>query len=82
MEHSEHERRAVAEAARARERRERHTRYLLTAAAMLHRGQDLRFENRDLAGGVPLGRLHYLIDVDSEAFWKVFNELERRKGWR
>ncbi len=49
---------------------------------MVHRGQDIRLENRDLAGGVPIGRLHYLIDVDSEAFWKVLNEIQRRKGWR
>lgn len=69
------------EEARAREQRERDVRYLLTMAAMRHRGVDIRFENMDLVGGVPLGRLRFTVDVDSAEFWNTLHELKQRRGW-
>lgn len=69
--------------ARAKERRERETRYLLTMAAMRHRETGiLRFENRDLIGGVPVSELHFTVEVDALTFWNALDELKRRKGWR
>ncbi len=73
--------RANAEA-RARELRERETRYLLTMATLRHRGDTgIHFQNQDLIGGVPAGRLRFMVEVDAVTFWHVLYELKRRKGW-
>lgn len=66
---------------RAREHRERDVPYLLAMAAMRHRDGEIQFENMDLVGGVPVGRLRFSIDVDSAVFWNTLHELKQRKGW-
>lgn len=74
-------RRANAEA-RAREQRERETRYLLTMATLRHREDPaLRVQDQNLIGGVPPGVLRFTVEVDALTFWRVLHELERRKGW-
>ena len=67
--------------ARARERRERDVHYLLAMAKTSHRDAGIQFENMDLVGGVPVGRLRFRVEVDSILFYRVLHELRQRKGW-
>jgi len=70
------------EAARAQELREREVRYLLAMATLRHREVGITFQNLDLIGGVPLGKLQFRVEVDSVTFWNVLHELSKRKGWK
>jgi hypothetical protein len=31
--------------------------------------------------GVPHGRVRFIVEIDSVAYWRLWNEIARRRGW-